>query len=181
MPRAASQPKPGGRVRVTVACAAAVLVAIAAWWLRPRGRDVSTTVAVATGLLDAGGRPDPRAIRRLVADVDRMPRDDLAALRLAVGEEWRRRRQESIDRYFTAPAGEKPRLLDDEIERLEALHELLLALNPQADVNEPPRLPREPKAGAPEPGAATGTVARRYEEALAARARERRVRLPAFR
>jgi len=129
--------------------------------------------------------------------VDRMPRDDLFQLWRAVGEEWRRLRQEAIDRYFTAPAAEKPQLLDAEIERLKALRELMIALNPQGNPDEPPRMPREGGRGrrgrgndpnakpldeaARKAEANRREVVERYEEALATHAKSRRIALPTFR
>ena len=175
----------------------AVLAAVGIWWFWPKSTRVPQTVALAKSLLDHGGKPDNQAIRQLVMSVDRMPRDDLFQLWRAVGEEWRRLRQEAIDRYFTAPAAEKPQLLDEEIERLKALRELMIALNPQADPDDPPRMPREggrgrrgrgndPNAKPPDEAARKAeadrrAVVERYEEALAAHAKSRRIVLPTFR
>jgi len=115
----------------------------------------------------------------------------------AVGEEWRRLRQEAINRYFIAPVTEKPQLLDTEIERLAALRDLMIALNPNADPDEPPWMPRErgrgrrgrgddPNATPPDEAARKAeadrrAIAQRYEEALAAHAKARGVALPTFR
>lgn len=175
----------------------AVLAAVGIWWFWPKSTRVPQTVALAKSLLDHGGKPDNQAIRQLVMSVDRMPRDDLFQLWRAVGEEWRRLRQEAIDRYFTAPSAEKPQLLDEEIERLKALRELMIALNPQADPDDPPRMPREggrgrrgrgndPNAKPPDEAARKAeadrrAVVERYEEALAAHAKSRRIVLPTFR
>lgn len=175
----------------------ACLTVAGAWWFWPRGSLVPETAAMARGLLDAGGKPDRAAIRQLVANVDRMPRDELFQLWRSVGEEWRRLRQEAIDRYFTAPAAEKPQLLDAEIERLKALRELMIALNPQSDPDEPPWMPRErgrgrrgrgndPNAQPPDEAARKAeadrrAVAERYEEALVAHAKSRNIPLPTFR
>lgn len=199
MPRGAAESK-SSRAR-TLALAAAILLAVvaavAAVWLRPRNTLVPETAALARGLLDAGGTPDRQAIRQVVNNVDRMPREELGQLWRAVGEEWRRLRQEAINRYFMAPAAEKPPLLDAEIERLRALRELMVALNPQADPDEPPWMPRErgrgrrgrgndPNAKPPDEAAVRAeadrrAIAGRYEEALAAHAKSRGIALPAFR
>jgi hypothetical protein len=198
MARAAAEPK--SSTSRTVGIIAAVLVAVvavAAWWFWPKSTLVPQTAALARGLLDTGGKPDRQAIRQVTSNVDRMPRDELFQLWRAVGEEWRRLRQEAIDRYFTAPATEKPQLLDAEISRLEALREIMLALNPQADPDEPPWMPRErgrgrrgrgndPNAKPPDEAAAKAeadrrTLAQRYEEALAAHAKSRGMVLPTFR
>jgi len=200
MPRSAPQPKPSSPVRtgaLVAAGALAVLLAIGAWWFWPTPTLVPETAALAKGLLDAGGAPDRKAIRQVVANVDRMPREQLFQLWRSVGEEWRRLRQEAINRYFIAPAAEKPQLLDAEIERLEALRELMIALNPNADPDEPPWMPRERGRGrrgrGNEPNAAPAdeaarkaeadrrAIAQRYEEALAAHAKSRGIPLPTFR
>jgi hypothetical protein len=133
----------------------------------------------------------------VVANVDRMPREQLFELWKSVGEEWRRLRQEAINRYFIAPAAEKPQLLDAEIERLAALRELMIALNPNADPDSPPWMPRErgrgrrgrggePNAAPPDEAARKAeadrrAIAQRYEEALAAHAKSRGIPLPTFR
>jgi len=74
---------------------------------------------------------------------------------------------------------------------------LMLALNPEANPNEPPRIPREggrgrrgrgddPNANPPDEAAAKAAtdrraVVERYEEALATHAKSRRIALPTFR
>ena len=199
MARPAAEPKPSTSRTAAIGAVLflAVLATVAVWWVWPKSTQVPETVALAKSLLDNGGKPDTQAIRQVVMSVDRMPRDDLVQLRRAVGEEWRRLRQEAIDRYFTAPAAEKPQLLDAEIARLKALRELMLALNPEANPNEPPRIPREggrgrrgrgddPNANPPDEAAAKAAtdrraVVERYEEALATHAKSRRIALPTFR
>jgi hypothetical protein len=198
MPRSAAEPKPStSRQVLIIAGLLLALLAAAAWWFWPKSTEMPRTAALAKSLLDNGGKPDKQAIRQVVTSDDRMPRDDLFTLWLAVGEEWRRLRQEAIDRYFTAPAAEKPQLLDAEIERLKALRELMLALNPEANPNEPPRMPREVGRGRRGRGKNAGdkpadeaaakaaadrrAVIQRYEEALATHAKSRRIALPTFR
>jgi len=199
MVRSAAEPKPSTSRTAAIGAVLflAVLAAVAVWWVWPKSTQVPETVALAKSLLDNGGKPDTQAIRQVVMSVDRMPRDDLVQLRRAVGEEWRRLRQEAIDRYFTAPAAEKPQLLDTEIARLKALRELMLALNPEANPNEPPRMPREGGRGRRGRGKNAGdkpadedaakaaadrrAVIERYEEALATHAKSRRIALPTFR
>jgi hypothetical protein len=199
MARPAAEPKPSTSRTAAIAAVLflAVLAVVAVWWVWPKSTQVPETVALAKSLLDNGGKPDTQAIRQVVMSVDRMPRDDLVQLRRAVGEEWRRLRQEAIDRYFTAPAAEKPQLLDAEIARLKALRELMLAVNPEANPNEPPRMPREGGRGrrgrgngadnkpadeaAAKAAADRRAVVERYEEALATHAKSRRIALPTFR
>lgn len=198
MARSVPEPQPSSsRTLALVGAVLALLVAVAVVWFWPKGSHVPETVAIATGLLERGGPPDKQAIGQLVVNVDRMPRDELGRLWRAVGEEWRRRRQEAIDRYFTAPAAEKPQLLDAEIKRLVALRALMIALNPQADPDEPPWMPRERGPGrrgrgtnandkpvdeaAAKAEADRRAVAARYEEAIVAYAKARGVPLPTFR
>jgi hypothetical protein len=201
MPRPAPQPQPSSPARTAALVAAGVLALLLAvgawWWFWPKPTLVPQTAALAKSLLDAGGTPDRKAIRQVVANVDRMPREQLLELWKSVGEEWRRLRQEAINRYFIAPAAEKPQLLDAEIERLAALRELMIALNPNADPDSPPWMPRErgrgrrgrggePNAAPPDEAARKAeadrrAIAQRYEEALAAHAKSRGIPLPTFR
>lgn len=198
MARAAAEKEPSlSRTTAIIISLMLALIAVAAWWFWPKSTQVPQTVALATSLLDHGGKPDSQAIRRVVMSVDRMPRDDLFQLWRAVGDEWRRLRQAAIDRYLTASAAEKPELLDAEIERLKALHDLMIALNPQANPDEPPWMPREGGRGRRRRGndpnaqpldeaarkaeADRRAVVERYEEALAAYAKSRNIVLPTFR
>ncbi len=197
MARSVPEPTPSSNrtVALVIAAVLALLVAVAVFWFWPKATHMPETVAIATGLLDLGGPPDKQTIRQLVANVDRMPRDELGQLWRAVGEDWRRRRQEAIDRYFTASAADKPLLLDAEIKRLVALRALMIALNPQADSDDPPWIPRERGPGrrgdnandkpvdeaAAKAEADRRAVATRYEEALVVHAKARGIALPTFR
>jgi hypothetical protein len=197
MARSVPEPTPSSNrtVALVIAAVLALLVAVAVFWFWPKATHVPETVAIATGLLDLGGPPDKQTIRQLVANVDRMPRDELGQLWRAVGEDWRRRRQEAIDRYFTASAADKPLLLDAEIKRLVTLRALMIALNPEADSDDPPWMPRERGPGrrgdnandkpvdeaARKAAADRRAVATRYEEALVVHAKARGIALPTFR
>lgn len=197
MARSVPEPRPSSNrtVALVIAAVLALLVAVAVFWFWPKATHMPETVAIATGLLDLGGPPDKQTIRQLVANVDRMPRDELGQLWRAVGEDWRRRRQEAIDRYFTASAADKPLLLDAEIKRLVALRALMIALNPEADSDDPPWMPRERGPGrrgdnandkpvdeaAVKAEADRRAVAARYEEALVVHAKARGIALPTFR
>ncbi len=197
MARSVPEPRPSSNrtVALVIAAVLALLVAVAVFWFWPKATHMPETVAIATGLLDLGGPPDKQTIRQLVANVDRMPRDELGQLWWAVGEDWRRRRQEAIDRYFTASAADKPLLLDAEIKRLVALRALMIALNPEADSDDPPWMPRERGPGrrgdnandkpvdeaAVKAEADRRAVATRYEEALVVHAKARGIALPTFR
>jgi len=198
-PKPAPESKPSSTRTIALVAGGlgAAVVAAAVIWFWPRATLVPQTAAMAKGLLDAGGKPDRQAIRQVVNNVDRMPREQLFQVWQAVGEEWRRLRQDAINRYFLAPPAEKPQLLDAEIERLTALRELMLALNPQADPDSPPWMPRERGRGrrgrgndrnarpadeaAAKAEADRRAIAERYEEALAAHAKSRGVALPTFR
>ena len=192
MPRPTVESKPSWPLRI--ALAAGLLIAIAApaaWFLWPQKNRVSETAEMATQLLDKGGTPDKQAIRQLVKNVDQMPRDQLVKVWQAIRREWIQVRQTSMERYFSAPTTEKPELLDAEIARLQALPELMLALNPDADPTKPPRIPRErprrKKGDKKEDKAAEKAEAdrlamnERYDDAVIARAKARGVPLPAFR
>ena len=197
MARSVPEPTPSSNrtVALVIAAVLALLVAVAVFWFWPKATHMPETVAIATGLLDLGGPPDKQTIRQLVANVDRMPRDELGQLWRAVGEDWRRRRQEAIDRYFTASAADKPLLLDAEIKRLVALRAVMIALNPEADSDDPPWMPRERGPGrrgdnandkpvdeaAVKAEADRRAVATRYEEALVVHAKARGIALPTFR
>ena len=189
MPRPTVESKPSWPLRIALMLAG-LLVAIAApaaWFLWPQENRVTETAELATQLLDKGGTPDKQAIRQLVKNVDQMPRDQLTKVWQAIRREWIQVRQTSMERYFSAPNTEKPELLDAEIARLQALPELMLALNPDADPTKPPRIPK------PRPSKKKGNEAaqkaeadrlamnEQYENAVIARAKARGVPLPVFR
>ncbi|MBM4011982.1 MAG: hypothetical protein FJ286_11480 [Planctomycetes bacterium] len=194
MPRAVSAALPSSTHwrGIGVGAMLTVVVAVGAWWFWPGTPLVPETAALARELLDTGGTADRQALRRVMTNVDRMTREQITQLWRSVGEEWRRLRQQAVDRYFLAPAVEKPRLLDDEIARLAALRDLTIALHPDANSDQPPRLPQEILRSpdrAREPADPTArraeadrrAVIKRYEEALAAHAKSRGVRLPQIR
>jgi hypothetical protein len=189
MPRPTVESKPSWPLRIALLLAG-LLVAIAApaaWFLWPQENRVTETAELATQLLDKGGTPDKQAIRQLVKNVDQMPRDQLTKVWQAIRREWIDVRQTSMERYFSASSTEKPELLDAEIARLQALPELMLALNPDADPNKPPRIPK------PRPSKKKGNEAaqkaeadrlamnEQYDNAVIARAKARGVPLPVFR
>jgi len=188
MPGPTVESKPSWPLRI--ALLAALLVAIAApaaWFLWPQNNRVAETAAIATKLLDEGGTPDKQAIKQLMHNIDHMPRNQLAKVWQTLVRDWMKVRQESMERYFSVPEDEKPELLDAEIARLQALPELITALNPDADPNKPPRIPRQrrrPKKGdeaAKKAEEQRVAMNEQYEEAILARAKARGVPLPIFR
>lgn len=193
MPRPTVESKPSWPLRIALLSVGlfAAVAAPAIWFLWPQENRVSETAELATKLLDKGGTPDKRAIRQLVKNVDQMPRDQLVKVWQAIRREWIEVRQTSMERYFSAPTTEKPELLDAEIARLQALPELMLALNPDADPTKPPRIPKERprrKKGdkkvdkaAEKAEADRLAMNERYDDAVIARAKARGVPLPAFR
>ena len=95
MARPGTQPKSSSNrmVALVVGGLVATMVAAAAIWFWPKPTLLPETAALARGMFDAGGAPDKQAIRQVVGNVDRMPRDQLTQLWRTVGEEWRRLRQ----------------------------------------------------------------------------------------
>lgn len=166
---------------------AAVGVAVWIWTRRDPAADL---IARQRELVTSSERLRDKDLDAVVRDVDRLSRDQARAVRAALGAEWQRIKQESITRYFDASAAERPALLDEDIARLQNYHRLLAGLNPMDMPGGPvwaPRGPRpKPGAAPPAPDAAKAEQTRRelekmYDEARAARAKERGITLPQFR
>lgn len=188
MPGPTVESKPSWPLRIAMLTGLLVAIAApAAWYLWPRDNRVAETAELATQLLDKGGAPDKQAIRQLVQNVDRLPRNQLTKVWQTIRREWVQVRQTSMESYFSAPTTEKPELLDAEIARLQALPELMFALNPDADPTKPLRIPRPRPSKKKGDEAAQKAEADRlamneqYEDAVIARAKARGVSLPAFR
>jgi hypothetical protein len=171
----------------------AVLVALAfaIWLLWPREDKLAAVTEIQKQLLAGGGTPSRAGINRLIQTIDRMDRPEVWAAYRAAGEEWARLKQDAIDAYFAAPPPERPALLDAQIERLSAYHDLLLAMNPGERPGSPALLPRQRRGrGEPKPERtraeaqaekARRALVERFDEAVEARAQARRITLPAFR
>jgi hypothetical protein len=192
--RSPAAPAPPAGVRAWLVVAVLVVVTAVAggsWLLWPREDKLAAVAELQKQLLAAGGTPSRSDITRLMQTVDRMDRREVWAAYRAAGEEWTRIKQEAIDAYFAAPSTERPPLLDAQIERLVAYHDLLLAMNPGERPGRPALLPRQRRGrGEPKPERTPAEVqaekarrelAERFDEAVEARAQARRIELPAFR
>jgi len=178
-----------------VAVIALLLAAIGTWLLWPREDKLAAVSELQRQVLAAGGTPSRGDIARVMQTVDRMDRREVWAAYRAAGEEWKRIKQEAIEAYFDAEPQQRPPLLDQQIERLFAYYDLLLAMNPNARPGSPAFLPRERRRrrrGEPEPEPektaaeieaeqAQRELAGRFDEATEARAKARGIALPAFR
>jgi hypothetical protein len=187
-------PAPPAGVRPWLVVATLVVLAALAcgiWLLWPREDKLGAVTEIQKQLLAAGGAPSRSDITRLIQTIDRMDRREVWAAYRAAGEEWTRIKQQAVDAYFAAPPTERPTLLDAQIERLVAYHDLLLAMNPGERPGRPASLPRQrrgrnelkPERTQPELQAvkARRELAERFDEAVEARAQARRITLPAFR
>lgn len=124
------------------------------------------------------GKPRKRDIDQLIRHVDRLDRDQLRQLRETLAGEIRDGQRVWIDRYFSASPGERPAILDADIERLLAIRELWLAITPGA-TSWSPRLGRS--RGGKEQGQDDATFRKlreSYTTALLAHAKTRGVSLP---
>lgn len=176
---------------LAAAVVALLLTAGAAWLLWPREDKLATVSELQQQVLAAGGTPSRSDIARVMQTVDRMDRRQVWAAYRAAGEKWKGIKQEAIEAYFAAPAPERPALLDEQIERLVAYHDLLLAMNPGDRPGSPAYLPRQRRRrGEPEPEKTPAEVelektrrelSERFDEAIEARAKARGLTLPAFR
>ena len=177
---------------IGVAVVGLVLGAVGTWLLWPREDKLAAVSELQRQVLAAGGTPSRSDISRVIQTVDRMDRREVwAAYRLA-GEEWKRIKQEAMDAYFAAPKPDRPALLDAQIERLVAYHDLLLAMNPRERPGTPAYLPRQRRRrrGEPQPERTEAEIeaerarrelAGRFDEAIEARAKTRGITLPEFR
>jgi hypothetical protein len=173
-------------------------IAALAWALWPRENKLADLTAMQQEFLSAGGKPSSSDIRRVIATADRMSRDELRSAYRAAFEQWQGIREESIEATLAATGAERSRLLDEYLDRMQAFGELLQAMNPQAAPNSggffpgrrrgPPgggqgRGEQRPDAPAPDSPEAKAEQARRemaarFDEFVAARAKERGIELP---
>jgi hypothetical protein len=170
---------------------AVMLAGVGAWLLWPREDKLAAVSELQRQVLAAGGTPGRSDINRLIQLIDRMDRREVWAACRAAGAEWKRIKQEAMDAYFAAPKPDRPALLDAQIERLVAYHDLLVAMNPGDRPGSPAYLPRQRRRrGEPEPEKTAvereaeqnrRELVERFDEAIEARADARGITLPAFR
>jgi hypothetical protein len=193
-PQSAAAPAPPTGVRpwlVAAAIALAIALAFAGWLLWPRENKLAAVTEIQKQILATGGKPSRSDITRVMQTVDRMDRREVWAAYSAAGAEWTRIKQDAIDTYFAAAPAERPSLLDEQIDRLVAYHELLQAMNPTGRPGSTAYLPRQRRdRGEPPPqrtraeadsDKARRELAKRFDEAVEARAKARRLTLPTFR
>lgn len=183
----------GGRPWLVVAGIALLgALAAATWLLWPREDKLGMVTQLQKQLLESAGKPRRATVDQLIRTVDRMDRRDVGAAFRAAGAEWKRIKQEAIDAYFQAAAADRPRLLDDYIGRMQAYHDLLIAMNPGSRPDSPAYLPRDrrrrdPQAEPVQPPAdpeaeeARRQLADRFDDAVEAHAKSRGRPLPVFR
>ena len=192
--QSAAAPAPPTGVRPWLVAAIIALVAalaFAAWLLWPRENKLAAVEALQKQILATTGTPSRSDITRVMQTVDRMDRREVWAAYRIAGEEWKRIKQDAIDAYFAASPDARPALLDAQIERLVCYHDLLQAMNPGERPGATAYLPRQGRGrGEPRPKPTRAEVdaekarrelATRFDEAVEARAKARRITLPAFR
>lgn len=195
------EPTTGDR-RWLVIAAVVGLVGIAAltWALWPRENKLADLTVMQQQLLSAGGKPSSADIRRVIATADRMSRDELRSAYQAAFEQWQGIRERSIESTLAAAGPERQKLLDEYLDRMLAFGELLQAMNPNAGPDGGGYFPgrrrgagggpgrggqdrQRPDAPAPDSPEAKAEQARRelaarFDEFVAARAKERGIELP---
>lgn len=192
--RAPPKPEPSAPDSLWWVVAAAVVVVVVGagvWWLCPREDKLAVVTATQRTLLAAGGAPDRATMDALIRTVDRMSRREVWAAYRTAEAEWKRLEQEAVSGYFAAGEADRPGLLDEHLERMVAYHDLLAAMNPRSAPDSPASLPRQrrrredsaqplPPAEA-EDGKIRAELAKRFADAVAARAKARGVPVPEFR
>lgn len=192
-----TEPASGDR-RWLVIAAVIGLVGIAslAWALWPRENKLADLKVMQQQLLSTGGKPSSADIQRVIATADRMSRDELRSAYRAAFEQWQEIREQSIEATLAAAGPERQRLLDEYLDRMLAFGELLNAMNPNAGPDgggyfpgrrrggggggqDRPR-PDAPAPDSPEAKAeqARRELAARFDEFVAARAKDRGIVLP---
>ncbi len=193
-PRRPSRPEPtAGDRRWLVIAAVVGLVGIAAltWALWPRENKLADLTVMQGQFLSAGGKPTSADIQRVIATADRMSREELRAAYRAAFEQWQEIREQSIDAALAATGPERQRLVDEYLDRMLAFGELLQAMNPRAGPDGGGFFPgrrrgpdqQRPDAPAPDSPEAKAEQARRelaarFDELVAARAKDRGIELP---
>lgn len=201
-----SEPPAGDR-RWLYAAAVLALAGLAtlAWAVWPREDKLGDLTAMQRELLAGGSKPSSADIRRVMATADRMSRDELRSAYRAVFEQWQGIREEAIEQSLAASGPARQQLLDAYLDRMLAFGELLQAMNPRSNPDSggffpgrrggppggrggPPGGGRNGGPGGREPPAADSPEAKaeqarremaaRFDEFVAARAKERGIDLP---
>lgn len=190
---AAAPASPAGGRPWLVAAAIALVAALgfAIWIVWPREDKLAAVTEIQKQILATGGKPSRSDITRVMQTIDRMNRREVWAAYSAAGAEWTRIKRDAIDAYFAAAPAERPALLDEQIDRLVAYHELLQAMNPTGRPGSTASLPRQRRdQGEPQQqrtraeadaDKARRELAKRFDEAVEDRAKSRRLTLPTFR
>jgi hypothetical protein len=163
-----------------------ILLAVGAlgpWWRRVDR--VSAAIELQAEALTAESRrSEKKAVDAIIRHVDRMDREEIRKVRNALDKQLSDVRQQSMDRYFAADVQARPALLDADLDRLQTVRELWLAVTPQAGPQagspggrRPGNLRRRP----PTPGKQSESERRLvelYTAALQERAQKRGLSLP---
>lgn len=165
------------------------------WAVWPRENKLADLTAMQQQFLTAAGKPSSADIQRVIATADRMSRDELRSAYRAAFQQWQEIREQSIEAALAASGPERQRLLDDYLDRMLAFGELLQAMNPRAGPDSggfvpgrrrgPDGGPGRQRSDAPAPDSpeakaeqARRELAARFDEFVAARAKERGIDLP---
>ena len=202
-PPARSEKPAGDRRWLAAAAILALLGAVTlAWALWPRENKLADLTSLQQAVLSSGGKPSSTDLRRVIATADRMSRDDLRTAYRAAFEQWQGIREQSIEATLAASGDERQRLLDEYLDRMLAFGELLQAMNPNAGPDGGGYYPG--RRGGPPGGERSGSrregsggtegdeaaakaerarrqMAARFDEFVAARAKERGIALPGSR
>lgn len=172
--------------------AVALLLAVG-WYLWSRDDRFGETLELQKRVLaeDLSPRQQQRAIDLIIRNVDTMSRDEVQEIRQAMLADLRQVHERGIDAYFQAPVAEKQAVLDKALDREAVLAELRFAVGNNSFGGRRRRPPPKPPADTPaaEPlsesekqlAAARRDLAKKYFEALAARAKQRGIQLSARR
>lgn len=192
------EPTSGDRRWLVIAAVVGLIgIAALAWALWPRDNKLADLTVMQQQFLSAGGKPSSADIRRVIATADRMSRDELRSAYRAAFEQWQGIREQSIESTLAAAGPERQRLLDEYLDRMLAFGELLQAMNPNAGPDVGGYFPgrqrgtgggpgrggqdrQRPDPDSPDAKAerARRELAARFDDLVAARAKERGIELP---
>lgn len=197
-PQPSRSEPPAGDRRWLYAAALLALAgfAILVWALWPREDKLSNLTVLQQELLAGESPPSSADIRRIIATADRMSRDELRSAYRVAFEQWQGIRAKAIEESLAASGAERQRLLDTHLDRMLAFGKLLEAMNPNATPDrggvfsgwrqgQPRGGEGRPQPEGPAPGEdavkaerARREMAARFDEFVAARAKERGIELP---